>query len=69
MLLAKDVFKTPVLKSVSSTFYQQLFCQYSFAKKIQRHTVSREKLLKTLLNEKAAHKMVVKLITKGIEEY
>jgi len=37
------------------------FEQYSLAKKLQNQTVSGEKLLKTLLNEKASCKMLVKL--------
>jgi len=40
------------------------FCQYSFAKKSQSQTVIREKLRKTLLYEKAALKMFVKLTPK-----
>jgi hypothetical protein len=65
------VFKTPVLKGTPKVSFINILpaAFFSFAKKLQRQTVSREKLLKTLLNEKAAHKMVVKLITKGIEEY
>jgi len=35
--------------------------QYSFAKKIQRQTITREKLRKTLLYEKDTHKMLMKL--------
>jgi len=38
------------LKSISSTFYEQLLRRYSFAKKIQ--TVMREKLHKALLYKK-----------------
>jgi len=35
--------------------------QYSFAKKIQRQTITREKLRKTLLYEKDTHEMLMKL--------
>jgi len=49
--------------SISSTFYKQLLRQYSFAKKLQNQTVIREKLLKALLREKGAHKMLMKLTT------
>jgi hypothetical protein len=38
--------------SISSTFAKQLFCQYSFVKKIQGQTAMREKLLKAFLYEK-----------------
>jgi len=37
------------LGSILSTFYKQLLCRYSFAKKLQSQTVPREKLRKTLL--------------------
>ncbi len=50
--------------SISSTFYEQLLCQYSCAKKVQSQTVIREKVLKALSNEKGLHKMLMKL-TKG----
>jgi hypothetical protein len=36
------------LKSISSTFYEQLLRQYSCAKKLQSPIVAREKLCKTL---------------------
>ena len=49
------------LKIISTTFYEYIFCQYSFAKKIQTQSVSRDKLLKTLLYEKAHYKMLLKL--------
>jgi len=39
----------------------QLFYQFSFAKKLQTQSIGTEKFLKTLLNEKGAHKMLVKL--------
>ena len=41
----------------------EVFCssQFPFAKKIQTYAISREKLLKMLLYEKAARKMLVKL--------
>ncbi len=39
-------------KQISLTFYEQLFHQFSFAKKLQCQTVIREKLPKALLNEK-----------------
>jgi len=38
----------------------QLFCQYSFANKLQRLTVSSEKMLKTILYKKGACLMFVK---------
>ncbi len=50
-----------ILKSISSTFYEQILRKYSFAKKFQRQTLSREKLCKSLMYEKAVHKMLVKL--------
>jgi len=50
----------PLLK-ISPTFYEQLFHQYSFAKKLQSQTVSREKPRKTNSNKKAACKMLMKL--------
>jgi len=37
----------------------QLLRRYSLAEKLQSQTVSREKLLKTLLNKKAARKIFV----------
>jgi hypothetical protein len=40
--------------------------QYPFAKKLQSQTVSREKLCKTLLYEKAASKLLVQL-TPGVD--
>jgi len=49
------------VKTNSSTSYEQLFRQYSFAKKIQGQTAIRQKLHKTLLYEKAARKMLMKL--------
>ena len=47
--------------SISSTFYSQLFCQFPFAKKLQTQTINTEKFQKTLLCEKTALKMLVKL--------
>jgi len=44
------------LKSISPTFFEHLLCKFSFAKKIQSQTVSREKLYKTLSNKKAARR-------------
>jgi len=43
---------------MSSTFYEKLFC---YVKKIQTQIVSKVKLLKTLLHDKDAQKMLVKL--------
>jgi len=40
------------LKSISPTFYVQLFCQYSINKNLQSQNVSRQKLHKTLSQEK-----------------
>jgi hypothetical protein len=42
-------FNVSGLKSISSTFYDQLLRQYSFAETIQNQTVIREKLRKALL--------------------
>ena len=50
---------------ISPTFYEQLLHQYSFAKIIQRQTLCREKLLKTLLNKKSVRKILMKL-TPGV---
>ncbi len=52
----------PIVKFIN--ILQAGFCQYSFAKKSQSQTVIREKLRKTLLYEKAALKMFVKLTPK-----
>jgi len=41
-------------------------CQYSFDKKLQCQTVTREKLQKHFLTKKAAHKMLAKL-TSGVD--
>ena len=60
-----DEIDTPSLESISPIFYKQLFRQYSFAKKIPTQTVSREKLLKSILYEKDARKMLVKLTPVG----
>ena len=49
------------LWSISPTFYEQLLCQFPYAKKVQTLNVSTEKLLKRLLYEKDARKMLVKL--------
>jgi len=48
------------LLSISSTFYDLLLRWYSFAKKLQSQTVIRE-IMQTLLLEKAARKMLMKL--------
>jgi len=45
----------------SSTFYEQILHQYFGAKKFQSQTVTREKLLKTLLYEKVERKALMKL--------
>jgi len=45
----------------SPTFYEHLLSQYSFAKKLQRQTVIREKLRKELFYLKVVHRMLVKL--------
>jgi len=45
------------LQSISPKIYEQLLRRYSFAKKLQSQTVIREKLRKTLLYEKSAHKI------------
>jgi hypothetical protein len=39
-------------ESISSTFYKQLYGQYSLPEKLQSQTVAREKLQKTLLYKK-----------------
>ena len=43
-------------ESSSPKLYEQLFCQFPFAKKLQTHTVSTEKVHTTLSYEKVAHK-------------
>ena len=45
---------------MSPTGYVELFCIFYFAKKIQAKTACTEKLQTTLLNEKAASKMLMK---------
>ena len=47
--------------SISPTFYNQLLRQYSFTKKNTKPNCKYKKLLRTLLYEKAAYKMLVKL--------
>jgi hypothetical protein len=42
--------------------YEQVLGQNYFAKKLQSQTVIREKLLKALLYEKGARKMLMKMI-------
>ena len=49
------------MNQISPTFYLQLFSQFPFAKKIQTHIVRTEKMSRTLLYEKVAYKMWVKL--------
>jgi hypothetical protein len=44
-----------------SQFHQHVLQIFFKQKNYKRKTVSREKLCKTLLNEKSAHKMLVKL--------
>jgi len=46
---------------MSSTFYDQLMHQYSFAKKIQSQTIIREMLRKALWYENVSSKMLMKL--------
>ena len=55
-----STFTVLQLESISTAFYEQLFCQFPFAKILQTQTVSTEKLLKTLVYKKAAYKMLVK---------
>ena len=50
--------------SISPTIYKQLLCHFPFDKKFQTQIVCTAKLRKTLLFEKAARKMLVKL-TRG----
>jgi len=50
-----------LLKSISSTFYEQLMRQYFCAKKLQSPTVIREKQRKALLYKKGLSKMLMKL--------
>ena len=52
---------SPLLQSISPTFFEQLLCCFPFAKKLQTHIVSTEKLPTTLLYKKVDHKMLVKL--------
>jgi len=50
--------------SISQTFYEQVFSEFPFFKKLQTQTVSKEmlhKLQKYLYTKKAKHKMLVKL--------
>ena len=47
--------------SISPTIYKQLLRQFPFIKKLHTQTISTEKLLKELLYEKAARKLLVKL--------
>jgi len=49
------------LLSISSTFYDQLLCRYSCAKKFPSQTVTGEKLCNTLSYKKGGHKMLMKL--------
>ena len=50
-----------LLRSISSTFYKQFLCQYSFAKKLQSQTAIREKLSKSLSYKKGGSMMLMKL--------
>ncbi len=49
-----------ILRSILSTFDEELLRRYSFAKKSQSQTTIREKLWKALLDEKGEHKMLMK---------
>ncbi len=49
------------VKTISSTFYEQLLHWYSFAKKLKSQTVRREKLGIALLYQKGMSKMLMKL--------
>jgi len=49
------------LVSISSTFYEQLLCQYICSKKLQIQNVTREKLRKALSYENFSRKMLMKL--------
>jgi len=51
--------------SMSSTFYKPLLRWYYFAKKLQSHTVIREKVQKRLLYEKVLCKLLMKLTQGG----
>jgi len=51
------LFVTPI----STTFYEQLVHQLSFAKNLQSQTVSREKVQRKTFIQKAAFKVLVKL--------
>jgi hypothetical protein len=51
-----------LLVSISPTFYEQLLRQNPFAKKLQTQLVSTNKVCKELWYEKAAGKILVKLI-------
>jgi len=42
------------IKKILSTFYEQLLCQYSFDKKLQSQTVTKEKASKSTFAEKKA---------------
>jgi len=55
-----------LLKSVSSTFNEQLLQAYSFANKLQSQTLIREKLRKLHSYKKGACKMLVKLTPKSV---
>jgi hypothetical protein len=61
--LSLDINKLAEQVSISSTFYTQLLRQYFDAKKLQSQNITREKLHKTLLYEKFACKMLMKLKT------
>jgi len=67
----KALSKMLVKLTISSTFYEQLLRRYSFAKKLQSQTVTREKLCESLSYEKVLRKMLVNLTperTKSEEE-
>ena len=56
-----DVILEQTLEWISSTFYEQPFCQSPFAKKNKTQTISTEKLNKTHWFKKFACKMLLKL--------
>jgi len=49
------------LESISSTFFERVFCTNFWHQKSQSQNETREKLLKSLSYEKHMHKMLMKL--------